>query len=257
MKRTVVFLTLALGAALACAQDAAAIMGEVKDRIRADTMSSRSRLVVTARNGSVTERVIDQYSKDGANGRSRSVVVFQSPATVRGTRFLTVDNDSGKSDQWIFLPALGKVRRIASSESGGSFMGTDFSYDDMSTQNRDIELDTHRILREEEMNGSSCYVIESVPREGDFHYSKTISWIDKSDYRIYRREMYDRRGTLEKVMELSAYQDLQGRSTPTQTKISTAAAGTSTTIFMDIIRYDDPIPEGVFTTAYLETGRVR
>jgi hypothetical protein len=58
-------------------------------------------------------------------------------------------------------------------------------------------------------------------------------------------------------MEMSGYKDVQGRDTPTQTKVSTLAAGTSTTIYMDIIKYDDPIPEGVFTTAYLETGRVR
>jgi hypothetical protein len=106
------------------AQDAAAVMRAAKDRIQWDTKSSRSRMVISARNGSTTERVIDQYAKDGANGYARSVIVFQSPATVRGTRFLTMDNASGKSDQWIFLPGIGKVRRIASSEGGGNFMGT-------------------------------------------------------------------------------------------------------------------------------------
>jgi hypothetical protein len=246
-----------MAASLACAQDAVSIMRTVKDRTPADTMSSRSRMVITARNGSTAERVIDQYSKDGDNGYGRSVVVFQSPTTVRGTRFLMMDNASGKSDQWIFLPGMGKVRRIAASESGGSFMGTDFSYDDMSAMDREADLDVHTILREEALDGSNCYVIESVPRDSSFQYSKMISWIDKSNYRIYKREMYGRRGTLEKVMEVSGYQDLQGRDTPTQIKVSTLAAGTSTTIYMDIIRYDDPIPEGVFTTAYLETGRVR
>jgi hypothetical protein len=168
-----------------------------------------------------------------------------------------MDNASGKSDQWIFLPGLGKVRRIAASESGGSFMGTDFSYDDMSAMDREADLDAHTILREEALDGSNCYVIESVPKDNDFQYSKMISWIDKSSYRIYKREMYGRRGALEKAMEVAGYQDLQGRDTPTQIKVSTLAADTSTTIFMDIIKYDEPIPEGVFTTAYLETGRVR
>jgi hypothetical protein len=69
--------------------------------------------------------------------------------------------------------------------------------------------------------------------------------------------MYDKRGMLVKVMEMSAYKDVQGRDTPTQVKVSTVAAGTSTTIYMDIVKYDDPIPEGVFTTTYLETGRAR
>jgi outer membrane lipoprotein-sorting protein len=258
MKKVVLFiLSASLCTGLVFAQNAASIMQAAKDRIQSETMSSRSRMVITAKNGSTTERVIDQYSKDGANGYARSVIVFQSPATVKGTRFLTMDNASGKSDQWIFLPGIGKVRRIASSESGGNFMGTDFSYDDMSSMDRDTALDTHTILREETLNGAACYVIQSVPQDTDFQYSKTASWIDKSNYRIYKREMYNKRGAVEKVMEMSGYKDIQGRDTPTQTKVSTVAAGTSTTIYMDIVKYDDPIPEGVFTTAYLETRRAR
>jgi hypothetical protein len=258
MKRFVLFVfQAALCASTVFAEDAADIMQSAKDRIQSDTMSSRSRMVITAKNGGTTERVIDQYSKDGANGYARTVIVFQSPATVKGTRFLTMDKAAGKSDQWIFLPALGKVRRIASSESGGSFMGTDFSYDDMSLLDRDVGEDTHTVLREETLDGNACYVIESVPKDSDFQYSKTVSWVDTSSYRSYKRELYNKRGAVEKLMEVSAYKDIQGRDTPTQTKVSTIAAGTSTTIYMDIIKYDETIPEGVFTTAYLETGRVR
>ncbi|GHV56041.1 hypothetical protein AGMMS49579_20140 [Spirochaetia bacterium] len=265
MKRIAIFVTLVFGAVFAYAQDAAqnaaqdavSIVRAANGRIQADTTSSRSRMVITAKDGSTTERVIDQYSKDDAKGMARTVIVFQSPATVRGTRFLTIDNVQGKSDQWIFLPSLGKVRRIASSESGGNFMGTDFSYDDMSSMDRDAGLDTHSLLREETLNGASCYVIQSLPKGNDYQYSKTVTWIDKTSYRIYKRELYDKRSALGKVMEIAAYKDIQGRDTPTQIKISTVAAGTSTTIYMDITKYDDPIPEGVFTTAYLETGRAR
>jgi outer membrane lipoprotein-sorting protein len=258
MKRFVLFvLSAALCAGSVFAQNAASIVQTANDRIQYETMSSRSRMVITAKNGGTSERVIDQYSKDDVSGYTRAVIIFQSPATVRGTRFLSIDNASGKSDQWIFLPNVGKVRRIASSESGGNFMGTDFSYDDMSTD-REVDRDTHTILREEPLDGNLCYVIQSVPKDpGDFQYSKTITWIDKANYRIYKREMYDKRGAVEKLMEISGYKDMQGQDTPTQTKLSTLAAGTSTTIYMDIVKYNDPIPEGVFTTAYLETGRVR
>jgi len=241
------------GAVSLYAQNANAIMNSAKNRVTSDTVSSRSRMVITARNGSTTERVIDQYSKDGPNG-ARTIIVFQQPANVAGTRFLTMDNSSGGSDQWIYLPSLGRVRRIASSESGGNFMGTDFSYDDISSMDRDISLDTHTLLREEALNGKQCYVIESVPRSA-YQYSKTVTWIDKENYLIYKAEMYNQRGEVVKIMEMSNFRDVQGRLSPMQTKISTVAAGTSTTIFMEIMRYDDPIPESVFTTAYLETGR--
>jgi len=256
MKKFIVLAVLLTSASLLSAQDAVSIVNSAKNRVKMDTISSRSRMVITAKDGSTSERVIDQYSKDGPNG-SRTVIVFQRPANVAGTRFLTMDTASGGSDRWIFLPSLGRTRRIAASESGGSFMGTDFSYDDISSMNRDVSLDTHTLLREETLNGKACYVIQSVSKDDSFQYSKTISWIDKTSYLIYKSEMYNRRNELAKVMEMTEFKDVQGRLTPMQTKISTVTAGSSTTIYMEIIKYDDQIPEAVFTTAYLETGRIR
>ncbi|MDR2192989.1 MAG: outer membrane lipoprotein-sorting protein [Treponema sp.] len=258
MKRTMLFIvSLMAGVSLLNAQDAASIMKAAKDRIQMNTISSRSRMVITAKNGSTTERIIDQYSKDDTRGNARTVIVFQQPKNVAGTRFLTMDTASGGSDRWIYLPSLGKVRRIAASESGGSFMGTDFSYDDISSTDREVNLDTHTLVREETLNGAACYVIRSVPKESGYQYSQTIVWVDKNSFLIYKSEMYDRRDRKVKVMEMSNFKDVQGRLTPTQTKIATVAAGTSTTIYLDIVRYDDPIPESVFTTAYLETGKTR
>ena len=256
MKRFILTAVLLCGAIALYAQTVTAnsIMTAAKNRVSSDTVSSRARMVITARNGTTTERLIDQYSKDGPNG-ARTVIVFQQPANVAGSRFLTMDNASGGSDQWIFLPSLGRVRRISSSESGGNFMGTDFSYDDISSMDRDITLDTHTILREETLNGKLCHVIQSVPKDSAYQYSKTVTWVDKETYIIYKSEMYNKRGEAAKIMEMSGFRDVQGRLTPMQTKVSTVAAGTSTTIFMEIMKYDDPIPDGVFTTAYLETGR--
>ena len=257
MKRISVLTMLLLCATLLGAQDAASIVNSAKNRVQSDTVSSRSRMVITAKNGSASERLIDQYSKDGPNG-GRTVIVFQRPANVAGTRFLTMDTAAGKTDQWIYLPELGKIRRIAATESGGSFMGTDFSYDDISSVDRDAEMDTHTLLREETLDGKPCYVIQSIPKDSSsYQYSKTISWIDKENYLIYKTEMYNRRGELAKIMESLDFKDVQGNLTPMRTKISTVSAGTSTTIYMEIMKYNDPIPETVFTTAYLETGRAR
>jgi outer membrane lipoprotein-sorting protein len=238
------------------AQDAAAIVKASRDRIKADTVSTRSRMVISAKDGKTSERLIDQYSKDGQDG-SRTMIVFQSPASVAGTRFLTMENKNGKNDQWIFLPSLGKVRRIDSSEGSGSFMGTDLSYDDIASSSRESSLDTHRLLKEENLNGAVCYVIESVPRDSSYQYGKMIQWIDKANGISYRIELYDKKGALAKTLESSAVKNFQGRLTPTLTKMTTVAAGTSTTITIEILKYDDPIPEGVFTARYLETGRVR
>ncbi|MCL1931315.1 MAG: outer membrane lipoprotein-sorting protein [Treponema sp.] len=257
MKKMAVMFVLLAGALFTLyAQSADEIIRSSRDRIKADTVSTRSRMVIRAKDGSTSERLIDQYAKDGPKG-SRTVIVFQKPDTVAGTRFLTMENSGGADDRWIYLPGIGKVRRLAASEGSGSFMGTDFSYDDISSTSRGVSLDTHTLLREENLNGSPCYVIQSVPKDSSYQYSKMILWITKDTEITMKIEMYDKKNTLVKTAEMSGLKDVQGRLTTTETKIATLAAGTSTTIYTDIIKYDDPIPEAVFTTSYLETGRAR
>jgi len=238
------------------AQDGEAIVRSSRDRIKADTISTRSRMVIQSKSGSTTERLIDQYSKDGPKG-ARSVIVFQQPASVAGTRFLTMANPGGADDRWIYLPEIGRVRRVASSEGGGSFMGTDFSYDDISAASRSVDNDTHAFLREETSGGVPCYVIQSVPKDSSFQYSKMVQWIAKDTSIIMKIELYDKRNTIVKTAEMSGIQNIQGKLTVTVTKMTTHAAGTSTTITNEIVKYNDPIPEPVFTVEFLETGRAR
>ena len=234
------------------------IIENSRNRIDADTTSTRSRMVIKARNGSTTERVIDQYSKDDPQGNSRTVIVFQSPASIAGTRFLTRENANRANDQWIFQPSLGnRARRLVASEGASSFLGTDLSNDDIASMNRKTDLDTHKLLREEKLNNRDCYVIESTPKDSGYQYSKMIHWIDKETFVNYKIELYDRRGNQIKVFESLEFKEYQGRLTPVETRMTTIAAGTSTTIYVDIIRYDDNIPDVVFTTEFLETGRIR
>ncbi len=242
--------------ALVTAEDAESIVRGSRDRIDAKTVSTRSRMIITAKDGSTTERLLDQYSSDADAGK-RTLIVFQKPASISGTRFLTIGKKSADDDRWIFLPSLGKVRRIASSEGSGSFMGTDLSYDDISAANRDIALDTHVLLREETLEGSMCDVIESRAKDSSYQYSKMISWIERKTKVARKVELYDRKDTLVKILELQKLEEIQGRLTPMVTRMSTVAAKTSTTITVDIIKYDDKIPEGVFTADYLATGRLK
>jgi hypothetical protein len=247
-----------IGTAAVFAQDAEAIVRSSRDRVTADTVSSRSRMVISAKDGTTSERIIDQYSKDGPNG-SRTMIVFQRPASVAGTRFLTVEKTGGSEDRWIYLPSLGKVRRIAASEGSGSFMGTDFSYDDISSASRKADMDNHTVVREETYNGTLCYVIESRPKNSSYQYSRMVQWIAKDTKLLNKIELYDRKNTNSpvKITEMKEVKEVQGRLTSMVTTMTTVAGGTSTTIYIDILKYDDPIPEGVFTTAYLETGRAR
>jgi hypothetical protein len=245
--------------ASAAAQGAAAlgadeIIRSSRDRIQSKTVSTRSRMIISAKDGSETERLVDQYSSDDGS-QTKTVVIFQKPASVAGTRFLTISNTDREDDRWIFLPALGKVRRIAASEGSSSFMGTDLSYDDVSSADRAVDADTHSLIREEALDGKDSWVIESKPKNSGYQYSKMISWIEKSTRIARKIELYDRKGELVKVLEILKAEDKQGRLTPTVTRMSTVKAKTSTTIYVEIVKYDDPIPASVFTTKFLETGR--
>ena len=235
--------------------DAAEIVQRSRSRIQAETVSTRFRMVITARNGSVTERILDQYSKKDTQGNNRMLIEFQEPASVRGTRFLTIENPGKPNDQWIFLPSLGRVRRIAAAEGSGSFVGSDFSYDDISSADRRTNLDDHRLLREERFSNRNCYVIESTPKDTNYQYGKMIQWIDKENFVIHKIELYDRRGTMVKLLEIPEYREVQGRLAPMVTRITTITAGTSTSLNVMNLRYDAQIPENVFTTTFLETGR--
>ena len=255
-KLLITYLAFVFAAGLVCAQESAAsIVEKSRNRIKADTTSTRSKMILTAKNGGVTERAMDQYSKKDAAGNNRAVIVFQDPASVKGTRFLTMENPGKDNDQWIYLPSLKRVRRIAASEGSGSFMGTDFSYDDISSADRKVALDNHKILREEKFKGGDCYVIESVPKDSGYQYSKMIQWIDKGNFVTHKVELYDKRGTQVKLLEILELKEIQGRLAPVVTKMTTLAAGTSTSLNVGTLKYDDPIPEGVFTTNFLETGR--
>jgi outer membrane lipoprotein-sorting protein len=245
-----------LAAAALAAQDAEEIVRSSRDRIQADTVYTRSTMILMAKNGAETRRVIEQFSKDGPRG-NRAVIVFHEPRSVAGTRFLTMENPGGEDDRWIFLPDRGRVQRIAASDGSKSFVGTDFSNDDISSADRRADLDRHSLLREEDLGNNPCYVIQSVPKDGSYQYSKMIQWIDKNNRVCRRIELYDKRNTLVKTLEILRVEERSGRLSPIQTRMTSHAAGTYTQINVDDIRYDARIPDGIFTQEYLATGRPR
>lgn len=237
------------------AQTADEIVEKSKSVNEAKSTQVQMLLAVTDKKGGVKTMEVEQYGAD-FNGLSKSVIVFKKPASVANTRFLVEEVKGGDENRKIFLPELGKVRRIASSEGGGSFMGTDFSYDDLSTSARDTSRDAHTILREESLSGTPCWVIETVAREkGDSQYSKSVRWIARDTFLTLKAEMYDKAGQLLKVLEIGKYEQRSGYWTPLVTKVANVQEGSSTSMELRAVIYDKPIPAGVFTEKFLTTGR--
>ncbi|MBO4320364.1 MAG: outer membrane lipoprotein-sorting protein, partial [Treponema sp.] len=141
------------------------IMNKVADFKKPSFSQSQVVMTLEDKNGTKEARQIVEYGKE-ENGRTYVVMNFKGPASVKDTRFLQITNKNGPDDKFIYLPALKSVRRVNSSEGSKSFMGSDATYDDLST--RDISEDDHQYLREESITVESgvsydCYVIKEVP----------------------------------------------------------------------------------------------
>lgn len=185
------------------------------------------------------------------NGKTSSITVFLSPSSVRNTRFLSVENDQGKTDQWIYLPALKRVKRIAANEEGGSFMGSDFSYADMASTTYDADEATHTLLEETE----TTYRVRSVPFDSST-YGKTETTVDKATYLPLQVDFYAKDGTtMEKQLKTSQTDQINGRWIPKVITMTTIASGHSTRIEIIQAQYDIPMNSNFFTTRFLETGR--
>lgn len=242
-------------ASVSFAQTADEILDKAQKINSAKTTQIQMALTVTDKKGGVKTMEVEQYGIDDG-GLSKSVIVFKKPASVANTRFLVEELVNNTQSQKIFLPELGKVRRIAASEGGGSFMGTDFSYDDISSSSRDTTKDTNVILKEESIGTQACWVIETIAKDkADSQYSKTVRWIAKDTYLTVKADMYDKAGNLLKSLEIGKYEQRSGYWTPLLTTMKNVQENTSTTMELKAVIYDKTIPVTVFTEKFLLTGR--
>ena len=206
--------------------------------------------------GSVSTRRLQILSMQDNNGQNRTIAVFMSPANIKNTRFLTIENSGRSDDQWIYLPSLKKMKRIAASDNDSSFMGSDFTYGDMSDMQAD--KDSHTLLREEIYDGRDCYVVESIPLDPESaSRSKLISWIDKERFVPIKVEFYDKRS---KALDRTAISEnitlIDGIWTPLDVTMTTHRTGHKTVLSIKQVKYNIPLNPGYFSTNFLKTGRV-
>ena len=135
----------------------------------------------------------------------KSLIIFDSPADIDGTALLSHAKILDPDDQWLYLPALKRTKRISSVNKSGPFVGSEFAFEDFTA----LELNKYRYkyLRTEEVNGMLCDVVERYPRYEHSGYTKQISWIDQEVYQVRKVEFYDRRGDLLKTLTLEDYRD--------------------------------------------------
>ena len=171
-------------------------------------------MILRDASGKESSREFDSLTlEDNAAGLGdQSIIIFTNPRDIRGTGLLThAKEEPNDDDQWLYLPAIKRVKRISSSNRTGKFVSSEFSYEDLAAQ--EVEDYTYKWLRDEPCPNDAtltCYVSESYPKNQRSGYSKRTSWIDQQEYRLMQVEFYNRRGDLEKVLTFDGYQEYLG-----------------------------------------------
>jgi hypothetical protein len=234
------------------------VMRRVDARPRGKTQTSHAVWRLFASDGSERVRETRNYWRDArgtGNDRlhSQRLIIFEQPPDVKDTAFLTwsASDPAVDDDQWIYLPALRKVRRIAVGDRGGSFVGTDFCYDDLA--DRLVEADDHRLLRSEEHAGERYYVVESTPRKKPAPYQKRVVYVNASNWTVPRIEYFAPSGEREKTLE-ARWREVQGIWTWESLEMSNDHSGHRTRVEIDQVAYDRALGEDFFTENAMRAG---
>lgn len=172
---------------------------------------STSSMTMTLRNkhGQESIRRIRGKTLEVEGDGDKSLSIFDNPKDVKGTAFLNFTHKVGDDDQWLYLPALKRVKRISSRNKSGSFMGSEFAYEDISSQ--EVEKYTYKWIRDEVYEGQECFVGESYPVDKkNSGYTRLLSWMDKMEYRTLKVEYYDRKNSHLKTLTFTGYKQYLG-----------------------------------------------
>ena len=170
--------------------------------------SARQSMVLRNKQGQESRRQLRVKVLEVAGEADKSLFVFDEPRDVQGTALLIHAHRESADDQWLYLPALKRVKRISSSNRSGSFMGSEFAYEDLTAQA--VEKYTYRYLRDEPCGQLTCTVSERFPVDKKSGYNRQVVWRDKDELRVWKVEYYDRKDALLKTLALDDYNQYLG-----------------------------------------------
>ncbi len=252
---TVVFTALLLFSFLVVFASAAELTGDeiikkARDRETPQTSYTRIKMTLINKKGGTRLREMVIWGKKFGKA-TKSVTRFLAPPDVRGTGFLYWEVPGGKDEQFIYLPELQQARRIAVEERSASFMGSDFTYQDM--ERREPEADTHALLGEEDINGNACYRIESKAKDPEsLPYGKVIQWIRKDILVPVKVDFYDKQGQLQKQLNVESLEKIGKYWISKKSLMEDVQKNHKTVMEMVEIKFDQPISDENFTERFLQ-----
>jgi outer membrane lipoprotein-sorting protein len=173
-------------------------------------VSAEMGMTLRNRSGKESIRKIINRQLEVEGDGDKSLSLFREPKDVEGTAMLTFTHGLEPDDQWLYLPSLKRVKRISSKNKSGPFMGSEFAFEDLGSQ--EIKKYTYKYLGEEACGeGYQCHMIERIPQYENSGYTRQVSWIDVEHYRNIKQDYYDRKGSLLKTLEMFGYQEYPGK----------------------------------------------
>ncbi|NNG01275.1 MAG: outer membrane lipoprotein-sorting protein [Desulfobacteraceae bacterium] len=259
---TLITFSLPLFIGHAAADDAKAreIMQKVEDRDDGDNQTSEMEMILIDKFNNERIRKIAAFSKDKGEDNLR-LMFFLHPADVKDTAFLTVDYDAADKDddQWLFLPALRKTKRIASSDQSGSFMGSDLNFSDMTSRN--LEDFDFFLKKEMDVNGHKTWLIESIPRSKEVveetGYAKSLSFIRQDNYVMVRAVRWVKDGGYLKYIDVKKLDLIDGIWVPTEmhiTKKKGKQTAHKTILKFNNVKFNQELDEAMFSVRQMEKG---
>lgn len=215
---------------------------------------SDMKMVLRNKQGQESTRIIRISTLEVADDGDKSLTIFDSPLDVKGTAFLSHTHALEPDDQWLYLPALKRVKRISSANKSGPFMGSEFAYEDISSQ--EVAKYNYKWLRDEAVDDRDSFVIERYPLDKNSGYTRQVAWIDKEMYQPVKVDYYDRKNTLLKTQTFSNYQRYLDKFwRPDSMEMINHQTGKSTQLLMENYRFDSGLSERDFTKNALLKAR--
>ncbi len=239
---------------------ARAIMERVDVRDDGDNATMDLEMILIDKRGKERVRRILSFWKDQGEDTYR-IMFFTHPANVKDTGFLTYDYDDPDrdDDQWLYLPALKKTKRIANDDKDGSFMGSDFSYADMTDKN--LEDYDYSLLKEAEVNGVETWVIQAVPRTkkviDTYGYTKSVAFVRKDNDVVIRAVHWVKKGNRLKYMDVKRLDRINNIWIPTEVTMTTKEGRITvhkTILKRENVKFNQDLEESRFTVRELEKG---
>jgi outer membrane lipoprotein-sorting protein len=226
-------------------------------RVQPSDTSASAVMTLTDKSGGKKVRELTMLTKDSPAGKF-SFVEFSKPADVAGTKFLTSPVKGGDAEQRLYLPALKKVRKIASGDKGGDFVNSDLSYYDM--QDRKLEDGNYTFVGENEtlddaaFAGKKFYKLEMASKDASSPYSRSVFWLSMDDYQPARIDAFDAKtGALVKTILFPVYEEQKGIKVPVQTLVINLKRGSKTLLQLNNLKVNSGLKDDVFSVKNLES----